>query len=332
MDETLTSTAAAPASESTAAPVSESESTYTPQPQETTPITGEPSEQATAQELTGDNEIGVDDNGDLTISNSFFNDESKPESPQLEPEQPKPEEQGLSDDYLRDTPFEQWDESKIKGDVSRYLPFMKEQLARRRAQANFIQQQQQIQQQNAENIPKPYTPKELAADGKKLAAQRLGLDSDEDIDMYEPDHYAAMQQAVKELNEQREAQIRNYQGLSQAQMNFGAYMADLQARPYFKDFDNFFTASLAKTGQTPQMVIDYVKRTGKYNDLQRTVETMHRRYLEMQHNANKSKARVPNVENTNNAVATGGRVFNLSAFKEMNDDEQAQALINAGYV
>ena len=327
MDETLTSTAAAPASESTAAPVSESESTYTPQPQETAPITGEPGEQATAQELTGDNEIGVDDNGDLTISNSFFDDESKPESPQ-----PKPEEQGLSDDYLRDTPFEQWDESKIKGDVSRYLPFMKEQLARRQAQANFIQQQQQIQQQNAENIPKPYTPKELAADGKKLAAQRLGLDSDEDIDMYEPDHYAAMQQAVKELNEQREAQIRNYQGLSQAQMNFGAYMADLQARPYFKDFDNFFTASLAKTGQTPQMVIDYVKRTGKYNDLQRTVETMHRRYLEMQHNANKSKARVPNVENTNNAVATGGRVFNLSAFKEMNDDEQAQALINAGYV
>ena len=327
MDETLTSTAAATASESTAAPVSESESTYTPQPQETAPITGEPGEQATAQELTGDNEIGVDDNGDLTISNSFFNDESKPESPQ-----PKPEEQGLSDDYLRDTPFEQWDESKIKGDVSRYLPFMKEQLARRQAQANFIQQQQQIQQQNAENIPKPYTPKELAADGKKLAAQRLGLDSDEDIDMYEPDHYAAMQQAVKELNEQREAQIRNYQGLSQAQMNFGAYMADLQARPYFKDFDNFFTASLAKTGQTPQMVIDYVKRTGKYNDLQRTVETMHRRYLEMQHNANKSKARVPNVENTNNAVATGGRVFNLSAFKEMNDDEQAQALINAGYV
>nr|MBQ6740327.1 hypothetical protein [Synergistaceae bacterium] len=327
MDETLTSTAAATASESTAAPVSESESTYTPQPQETAPITGEPGEQATAQELTGDNEIGVDDNGDLTISNSFFNDESKPESPQ-----PKPEEQGLSDDYLRDTPFEQWDESKIKGDVSRYLPFMKEQLARRQAQANFIQQQQQIQQQNAENIPKPYTPKELAADGKKLAAQRLGLDSDEDIDMYEPDHYAAMQQAVKELNEQREAQIRNYQGLSQAQMNFGAYMADLQARPYFKDFDNFFTASLAKTGQTPQMVIDYVKRTGKYNDLQRTVETMHRRYLEMQHNANKSKARVPNVENTNNAVATGGRVFNLSAFREMNDDEQAQALINAGYV
>ena len=327
MDETLTSTAAATASESTAAPVSESESTYTPQPQETAPITGEPGEQATAQELTGDNEIGVDDNGDLTISNSFFNDESKPESPQ-----PKPEEQGLSDDYLRDTPFEQWDESKIKGDVSRYLPFMKEQLARRQAQANFIQQQQQIQQQNAENIPKPYTPKELAADGKKLAAQRLGLDSDEDIDMYEPDHYAAMQQAVKELNEQREAQIRNYQGLSQAQMNFGAYMADLQARPYFKDFDNFFTASLAKTGQTPQMVIDYVKRTGKYNDLQRTVETMHRRYLEMQHNANKSKARVPNVENTNNAAAIGGRVFNLSAFKEMNDDEQAQALINAGYV
>lgn len=327
MDETLTSTTAAPASESTAAPVNESESAYTPQPQETAPITGEPGEQATAQELTGDNEIGVDDNGDLTISNSFFNDESKPESPQ-----PKPEEQGLSDDYLRDTPFEQWDESKIKGDVSRYLPFMKEQLARRQAQANFIQQQQQIQQQNAENIPKPYTPKELAADGKKLAAQRLGLDSDEDIDMYEPDHYAAMQQAVKELNEQREAQIRNYQGLSQAQMNFGAYMADLQARPYFKDFDNFFTASLAKTGQTPQMVIDYVKRTGKYNDLQRTVETMHRRYLEMQHNANKSKARVPNVENTNNAVATGGRVFNLSAFREMNDDEQAQALINAGYV
>lgn len=327
MDETLTSTTAAPASESTAAPVSESESTYTPQPQETAPITGEPGEQATAQELTGDNEIGVDDNGDLTISNSFFDDESKPESPQ-----PKPEEQGLSDDYLRDTPFEQWDESKIKGDVSRYLPFMKEQLARRQAQANFIQQQQQIQQQNAENIPKPYTPKELAADGKKLAAQRLGLDSDEDIDMYEPVHYAAMQQAVKELNEQREAQIRNYQGLSQAQMNFGAYMADLQARPYFKDFDNFFTASLAKIGQTPQMVIDYVKRTGKYNDLQRTVETMHRRYLETQHNANKSNARVPNVENTNNAAATGGRVFNLSAFREMSDDEQAQALINAGYV
>lgn len=327
MDETLTSTTAAPASESTAAPVSESESTYTPQPQETAPITGEPSEQATAQELTGDNEIGVDDNGDLTISNSFFNDESKPESLQ-----PKPEEQGLSDDYLRDTPFEQWDESKIKGDVSRYLPFMKEQLARRRAQANFIQQQQQIQQQNEANIPKPYTPKELAADGKKLAAQRLGLDSDEDIDMYEPDHYAAMQQAVKELNEQREAQIRNYQGLSQAQMNFGAYMADLQARPYFKDFDNFFTASLAKTGQTPQMVIDYVKRTGKYNELQHTVETMHRRYLQMQHNANKSNARVPNVENTNNAAATGGRVFNLSAFREMSDDEQAQALINAGYV
>ena len=249
-------------------------------------------------------------------------------------QEPKQEEQGLSADYLRDTPFEQWDESKIKGDVSQYLPYVKEQIARRQAQANFMAQQAEVQRQQAAQMPKPYTAKELAADANKLVRERLGLNADEDIDMYDPEHYAAMQQAVAELNAQRGEQIKAMQQATEGQAQFGRYWADLSAKSYFSDFDNWITGVLAQTGKSPQMLVDYVQQTGDYDGARRALSTWESAYLQQKranYNQAKTNARVPSIENANNAMQ-GGRRFNLAAFKEMDDEQQAQALINAGYV
>ncbi|MBR1603842.1 MAG: hypothetical protein IJ667_10435 [Synergistaceae bacterium] len=293
-------------------------------------LPSEPAPEAPQPELPKDSEIGVNEDGELTISDDFFSEAS--EAKQQEPEQP---EQGLSDDYFRDTPFEQWDESKLTGDVTYYVQFVKEQLARRQAQANFMAQQAELQKQQEAQLPKPYTAKELADDANKLARERLGLDADEEIDMYDPEHYAAMQQAVNELNAQREEQISKAKNLNQAQAQFGQYWADLSSKSYFNDFDSWITGVLNKSGKSPQMLADYIQRTGDFEGAQRVLNTWQNAYLQQkQANRNqvKTNARIPSIENANNAVQTGGRRFNLAAFKEMDDEQQAQALINAGYV
>ena len=89
-------------------------------------LPSEPEPEAPQPELPKDSEIGVNEDGELTISDDFFSEASEAKD-----EQP---EQSLSDDYFRDTPFEQWDESKLTGDVTKFLPYVKEQLARRQAQ------------------------------------------------------------------------------------------------------------------------------------------------------------------------------------------------------
>ena len=73
-------------------------------------------------EITSDKgNISLTDDGDVEISDEFFGDIGR------EPDTPKP----YTAEELRNTPFEQWDEARMQGDVREYLPIYREQMQRR---------------------------------------------------------------------------------------------------------------------------------------------------------------------------------------------------------
>lgn len=298
-----------------------------------TPTTPPPTDEAGKSEP----EISLDKSGELNVKDEFWgsvkggNEEALSDTPQNIPHAPQaPQNTGYTDDELRNTPFEQWDEAKITGDVSRYIPFFKEQLARRRAQVNFVAQQAMYQQQTPQ-APQPYTAKELSSAAEKLARERLKLDADDELDMYEPEHFAAMSQATAELQAQRQNEIAKVQRETYAQTQFGGFCADLTARSDFNDFDKWITGVLAQNGKTPDMLAQYVHNTGDYNGAQRTLSAWYQAYQTSKRQTPPTSARVPTVENAGNAVNTGVRRLDLRNLRDMNDEEQTQAFIDSGF-
>lgn len=75
-----------------------------------------------ATEITSsEGNISLTEDGDVEIRDEFFGDMG------TEPDVPKP----YTMDELRNTPFEQWDEARMQGDVRDYLPIYREQMQRR---------------------------------------------------------------------------------------------------------------------------------------------------------------------------------------------------------
>lgn len=328
-----------------------------------------PTESSPAEVPASEPEIAVTSDGEVMISDSLWEEPEKPAQPEqdaqsegdndvnnapplsstplINTQQPTPPTQPVmyTDEELRETPFEQWDETRISGDVSRYIPFFKEQLARRRAQAEFVArhnaQALAAPQQNAPQMPQapqPYTPKELSEAAVKLARERLKLDDDDEFDMYEPEHFAAMQQATGELQAARREEIAKFQHAAQGQEQFGRFWADMSARADINDFNNWATETLIRNGQRPEMIADYIKNTGDYAGGIQAVNMLYQGYLASKRQAAQNiqngriNNRVPAVENAANAVNTGGRKFDLSKLGEMNDDQQQQAFIDSGFM
>lgn len=308
----------------------------------------------------------LDADGNVRFGDNFFGDVH--EKADTEPKY-------YTDEELRNTPYEQWDDKRLNGDISRFAPIVREQLQQRNEQARTQSRAQAI-----ENIPmpqdiqevKPYTPHELSDEAMRLACEKLGLEDPEDFDDYEADHRAAMQLAMNELMEKRNADVQNYQRGHAEWGQLQKFNAELSQRPDFSDFNQWYMGKLQQAGVTAEQVnnelYQYARQNGNrfsvipqiigtwYQEYQRERGSIGRRNYPQydgasgnypryeaqtsrypQYEAQSSRypkraAKPPVLESTRGNDYSGRRKVNLETFGDMDSDEQASALMSMGLV
>ena len=276
-------------------------------------------------------EVSVDDDGEVKFSEDFF------DTPNAEPLPPE----YYTSDELRNIPYEQWDETRLNGDVKDFIPIVREQMQKR-----ALMQQMAQRSQVPEYMPEvqPYTPKELADEAQKLAIQKLGLEDPDDFDEYEGEHQAALDMARKELLDQRTAQIANRQRSLGEYQNLQRFNAELAMQPDFNDFDRWFTSKVQARGLTPQQVElgfqEYAKRSGgNFAAIQGVLANWYREYQAERNGGTPQPTRrtqanrPPVLESTRGGSgypARGG--VNLRDLGRMGPDAQAEALMRMGLV
>ena len=289
----------------------------------------------------------LDADGNVSFGDNFFGDVHEKNSPEdAKPNYYTPEE-------LRNTPYEQWDEARLDGNVRDFVPIVREQLERRNAQSRA---------QTIENIPmpqdiqevKPYTPHELSEEAMKLACEKLGLEDVEDFDDYEADHRAAMQLAMNELMEKRNADVASYQRGRDEWGQLQKFNASLSQQADFNDFNEWYTGKLREAGVTAEQVnaglYQYARRNGnRFSVIPQIIGTWYSEYQRErggnrqprydaqtarypQNYSGARRANPPVLESTRGNDYGGRKSMNLSAFGDMDSDEQASALMRMGLV
>lgn len=258
-----------------------------------------------------------------------------------------------TDEELRNTPYEQWDTHRLSGDVSRFVPIVQDQVRQRQAQSRA---------QSIENIPmpqdiqevKPYTPQELSDEALQLACEKLGLEDPEDFDDYEGEHRAAMQLAMNELMTKRNADVASYQRGRDEWGQLQKFNASLSQQADFNDFNEWYIGKLQEAGVTAEQVnaglYQYARSNGNrfsvipqiigswYSEYQRErsgnrqprYEAQTSRYPQTYSGARRPKP--PVLESTRGNDYGSRRSMNLQAFRDMDNDEQASALMRMGLV
>ena len=318
--------------------------------------------------------IGLDEYGDLKLGDNFFkNIPNDPEDSDLPGSKQNPETPNYyTDDELRATPYENWDMKRVGGDVGRYAQEVQRQIQQRQTAARA---------QAMQNIPipsditevKPYTPKELSEEAKKLAIEKLGLEDPEDFDDYESEHRAAMSLAMNELMNKRNAEVSDYQRGQSEWGQLQKFNADLSQMPDFNDFNQWYRGKLNEAGVTAEQVnaglYSFARQNGNrfslipqiigswYTEYQRErgaggqrsangqyprYDTQSARYPQYGTSANNPNRngynrkarpqRPPLLESSQGGNYEGRRAVNLRDFGDMDDEDQAAALIKMGLV
>ena len=279
-----------------------------------------------SDEITSDKgNISLTDDGDVEIRDEFFGDLGR------EPDTSKP----YTAEELRNTPFEQWDEARMQGDVREYLPIYREQMQRR-------QIEQQIAQRPAEppmfSAPQQYTPKELADEAQKLACERLGLDDPDDFDEYEGEHRAALNLAMQELANKRNAEVAQYQRVANDYRELQNFNAQLVQQPDYPEFDRWFSGKMREAGVTSQQVnaglMEYVRQSGgDFRNVQGVLSNWYQEFRsERGQRRPAPRNRHPVLESTRGSGYEGRRSVNMRNFGNLDPDAQARELMRMGYV
>ncbi len=278
----------------------------------------------------------VDDEGNVSFGDEFFGDMG---------DEPEEEPAWYSPDELRTTPFEQWDMSRLGGDIRDFAPIVRDQL------------QQRTRQQAVQNTPMPdfmpepkeYTPKELAEDAKQLACEKLGLEDPEDFDEYEDEHRAAQMMAMQELLQKRNADMAGYRRGQTEWGQLQRFNSELVARPDFNEFNDWYMSKLRAKGISPQQVNEglyrYARENGNnfaaipqiignwYREFQQERGGSRGRYSSQGSRNTRSRMRPPaSLESTRGSGYEGRRRVDMRRFGDMDDDAQAQALMSLGIV
>ena len=328
------------------------------------PLQAVPEEPANAEgeeELAPDG-VRLNEDGNIEFGSEFFGD--MPDSAEEEPKAP----QYYTDDELSQIPFQQWDLSRLNGNipVSHYVPIVQSQL--QRAQA-YRQSQTWENRPLPSGItePKAYTPKELNEAALKLACEKLGLDDAEDFDSYENEHKAAYELAANELIQRRNAEMSGYKSVLQSWNANNRYQAELTQRADFPEFQQWYVKECQRAGYTPEQVEaalnEAVKQNGNnFGLVQQTVEGWYQTFLAQKGTPkpigkypryDAQTSRYPRYESGGGAMNAprmrrvsmppvlestrgnnyGGRAsIRAEDFAGMTADEQAQALMNMGVV
>ena len=211
---------------------------------------------------------------------------------------------------------------------------------------------------------RPYTPQELSEEALELASEKLGLDDPEDFDDYEPEHRAAMQLAMNELMERRNAEVQGYQRGQSEWGQLQKFNAELYQQPDFNDFNNWYMGKLQEAGVTAEQVnaglYQYARRNGnRFSVIPQIIGTWYMEYQKerggnrqprydaqtsryprydaqtSRYPQSNTRARRPNppvLESTRGSDYGSSRRMNMSAFSDMDNDEQASALMRMGIV
>ena len=273
--------------------------------------------------------MSLSEDGELDVSDGFWGDgagasvEDEP-APEPVPEAPVV----YTDDELRDTPWEQWDEARITGDVKRYIPFLRDQMERRARVAQMM---------GPQHRPMPQPPaapqmgtKEIAAEAAKAAKAKLGLGEDDALDFYEPEHVAALSLAAQEIQASQREAVARAERTAQDVRAFEEFAAGLAARSDFAEFDRWVTGRLASAGMHPEQLREYAVRTGDVAGVHRTVAGWYQAWQEQK--AKPKAAQKPPVVEGGTGGVPGKRGVDLRGFGDMDDDDQARALMDMGLV
>lgn len=299
-------------------------------------------EEETQPELADDG-AAITDDGELEFGKNFFGDiGQEPEEPE-QPEQQQTAPKWYTDEELKTIPFEQWEEGRLNGEVGKFFPIVKQQIQARQQQAQIQAQAQAFRsaplpQDIAE--PKQYEAKELTAEARKLACEKLGI-TDDDYDFYEPEHIAATNLAMSELLSKRTDEIRAYQQTKAEWDDNQAFQAALTRQPDFAQFNAWYMRKVQEAGATPQQVnaglMNLARQNGNrfglikqivsdwYQDFRQ--ETAQQQIQRVKPQAQPQRRKPPVLEGTKGTNYTGGYELNLDEFGSMTPDEQAEALI-----
>ena len=304
---------------------------YEEEPLEATP---EPEE-----ELAPDG-LGVKD-GELEFGAEYFGDVK--DSPEEDAKAPN----WYTDKELEEIPFQQWDMSRLNGDlpVSKFIPIV---------QRHLQQAQVQRQAQAFEKVPLPpdivevkgYTPQELNAEALKLACEKLGISDVDEFDSYEGEHKAAYELASQELIQRRNAEISGYQTAVRTWGDFNRYQAELMRRPDIREFNKWVSEECQRQGVTIDQVNAGLYNTARENGnnfaiIPQFIEGLYREYQQTKLKPKAAKMgmrRVPSnpapavLESTGGNTYAGRRSIRAEAFAGMSPKEQERALIELGYV
>ena len=274
-------------------------------------------------------EVSLTEDGEVNFSDDFFGDvEDEPE-----PEEPP----YYTDEELSRIPFEQWDRSRLHGDIQKFLPIYEEQLRRRQAQ------QQVMQRRGLPAFlkqPQEYTPQELADEAEKLACEKLGLDDPDDFDEYEKTHQAAFKLASDELSEARRTARAVYERGVSEWTELQRFNAELAGRPDFPEFDRWVCGKFRANGVTPAQVdaafMEYAKQSGgDFRNVQGVIANWYKEFQQERGARPRPRARMsrpPVLESTRGSSYEGRRSVKMSDFREMDMDRQADALMKMGIV
>ncbi len=286
----------------------------------------------------------LDDEGNVSFGEEFFGD-MKDSPDETQPEPPAPN--WYTDEELKQIPFQQWDVSRLNGDVSRFVPIVQDQMRQAQSTANA---------QRWENVPLPsdiaevkqYTPQELNTEALKLACEKLGIGDTDDFDSCEGEHQAAYQLAAQELIQRRQAEIAGYQAANQTWAENNRYQAELAQRPDFSEFNQWVEGQCRMRGTTLAQLNLGLYNTARQNGnnfriVPQFIEGLYREYQQAKQSARPKPANqgiraVPRksapavLESTGGNTYTGRPPIRAEAFRRMDADQQADALIQLGLV
>ncbi len=271
-------------------------------------------------------EVAINNDGDIEFSDEFFDNimDDTPEAPPL-----------YTQDELRQTPFEQWDVNRLEGDVRDFVPLVREQMQRRQMELSMAQRPTTPPMFNA---PQQYTPKELAEDAQKLACEKLGLDDPDDFDEYESEHRAALNLAMQELSNRRNAEVAAYQQVANDYRNLQDFNAALIRQPDYAEFDRWFSGKLREAKVTPAQVdagfMEYIRRSGgDFRGIQGVLSNWYQEFRSERGYPNVGRSnRPPVLEGTGGSGYEGRRRMDMRGFGNLDPDGQARALMQMGIV
>ena len=250
-------------------------------------------------------------------------------------------------DELKATPYEQWDTERLHGDVKDFVPIVREQLKQRQAQAR-MQAVQNAPVPDFLTEPKQYTPKELSDAARKLACERLGLANAEDFDEYEGEHQAAQQMAMYELIQKNMKASQDYERGKTGWQELQRFNAELEARPDFNEFNEWYIRKLQGMGVTPEQVNMELYNRAVHNGnsfglIPQVVSGWYKQYQSERAGRNtplvsspspqRTRAKPPaTLEGTGGAGYDTKRKLDFSKFGDLDEDAQALALMDMGIV